>query len=130
MMLDKLTALVVDDDPVSQQVLDGLLRRFGFETVICSNGKTAFEILTHEHEVIDIVFTDIVMPDMDGKELLHLMRSNVSLRDIPVVLVSAVLDSKELEELCVKFDQALTKCLSKPIKPSEVDLILRQFDLR
>ena len=60
--------LIVDDEPSMRELLDIVLRREGHEVFTASNGKAAVEIL--EREPIDLLVSDIKMPDMSGVEVL------------------------------------------------------------
>lgn len=129
MMLNKKTALIVEDEEVSAKLIDGILSKLGFETIVCTNGKTAFEMLMHDQEIIDIVITDIVMPDMDGKELLHLIRSNEATVDIPVIIVSGLVEEEELASLTNKYNPEITRSLKKPINLEQLKSCLQEFEL-
>lgn len=128
-MLNKKTALIVEDEETAAQLIDKMLSKLGFETILCTNGKTAFEVLMHDQEVIDIVITDIVMPDMNGKELLHLIRSNEATMDIPVVIVSGLIEEKELGDLARRYNPSLTKFITKPVDPDKLQTCLEEFEL-
>ncbi|MCS6961760.1 MAG: response regulator [Deltaproteobacteria bacterium] len=123
-MLNKKTALIVEDEEVSALMLENILNKYGFESIHCTNGKTAFETLVHEQEAVDILISDIVMPDMDGKELLHLVRSSDLTYDLPVILISGILDKEQLSQLCQSYDIRLTKWLSKPVELDKLRSIL------
>ncbi len=62
----KETILVVDDEPMIQNVIKNILERKGFEVNLASNGKKGLEILTHRNSDIGLVILDLQMPMMDG----------------------------------------------------------------
>lgn len=78
--------LIVED---SSEMLDFLLKNLGgkFKTYGASNGKEALDIL--KNSTIDIILSDVMMPQMDGFELLYTIRQDKMLCHIPVVLLSA-----------------------------------------
>ena len=78
--------LVVED---TEEMLDFLVKNLGYHFNVfgAKNGRKALEIL--EKQAIDVIISDIVMPEMDGFELLHAVRSDKILCHIPVVLLSA-----------------------------------------
>jgi DNA-binding NtrC family response regulator len=82
------TILVVDDDPVQRRLLEAMIRRFGYETVIAENGDQALAVLRGPGgEYIDLVVLDLVMPDLDGMGVLGKMRDyNI---DRPVIVQTA-----------------------------------------
>jgi len=128
-MVSNKVVLIVEDEETTGLMLDKLFKNLGFETILCTNGKTAFEILLHEASNIDLVVTDIVMPDMDGKELLHLVRSHELLHDIPVLIVSGLIDESELKELAFNYNPEITFYLQKPVNAASVEPLLAQLNL-
>ena len=84
-----MSILIVDDNRVSCKIVDLNLRKHGYETLIAYSGKEALEVL-ESHDDIDLVVTDIKMPDLDGLELLRRMRENKTWVDIPVIMCTVV----------------------------------------
>ncbi len=70
----KETILVVEDDEDVRIMASNMLERLGYRTLQAPSGRVAFEILKKEHKKIDLVFTDIVMPDGSGIDLVQRMR--------------------------------------------------------
>ena len=67
--------LIVDDDPVQRRLLEGMLQRFGYETLTRDNGDAALALLdAPEGARIDCVILDLVMPNLDGLGVLAKMR--------------------------------------------------------
>ena len=60
-----------------------------YETIAVENGQTAMDQLNNENNNFDLVLLDIYKPEMDGFEVLTLMKENPRLKDIPVVVMSA-----------------------------------------
>jgi CheY-like chemotaxis protein len=79
------TILVVDDSPVDRRLASGLLTRAGFTTRLAENGDDALVSLAEEPA--DLVVTDLLMPKMDGLELVEAVRSRYP--DVPVILMTA-----------------------------------------
>ncbi len=83
--------LVTDDTALNRVILRRALRQQGHEVVEAENGRVALEILAEAGgPQIDVVLLDIEMPEMDGYETLGRMRADPSLRDLPVIVISAV----------------------------------------
>jgi adenylate cyclase len=81
--------LVVDDNEDNRFTLTERLKREGYNNVICAcNGREALDRLT-EHQ-FDLVLLDITMPEMDGYQVLEHLKADTTLRNIPVVMISAV----------------------------------------
>lgn len=111
------SAMIVDDDLDSRNVLSGLLSAIGCETFTLESGAAALEHLKNKH--VDIVFTDIRMPDMSGIDLLKHIREDASthLKNLPVVAVSAsTLEHESSHFMSLGFDDFI----SKPVIRSEL----------
>jgi len=68
------SVLVVDDDVHVQGLLTMMLTRLGFHVTSCHDGKQA--VIDLNSKSFDILLTDIIMPDMDGYELIRITKSN------------------------------------------------------
>lgn len=77
--------LIVDDEIEYQRVFSFLLNRNGYSTATCSSGKEALEILKKQE--IDLVMTDLKMPQMDGVELVKAIKKDYE--DIEVIIITA-----------------------------------------
>ncbi|MDY7230192.1 response regulator [Hyalangium rubrum] len=82
------TVLLVDDEHAIIDALAGILEDEGFRVVTASNGREALSRL--EEGVPDVALVDVMMPGMDGRELVHRMQADPRFRGVPVVLMSAV----------------------------------------
>jgi len=80
--------LVVDDFTTMRRVMQALLKDIGFErTQTAEDGAVALEML--RKSPFDIVITDVLMPNMNGFELLAAIKADDSLRHLPVLMVTA-----------------------------------------
>jgi DNA-binding NtrC family response regulator len=71
------TILVVDDDPVQRRLLEAMVRRFGYETVLAESGEAALSLLrSPDGERIALAVVDLVMPDLDGLGLMAKLRES------------------------------------------------------
>jgi DNA-binding response OmpR family regulator len=82
--------LVVDDNGLNRDLLCRRLERAGYQVVECPGGREALEALNRGG--VDLVLLDILMPEVDGYEVLRQVKSSESLRDVPVIMISAVDD--------------------------------------
>ncbi|MGC9318617.1 MAG: response regulator [Armatimonadota bacterium] len=83
--------LVVDDDPSLREVLSQGLEEAGMQTDTAEGGRTALQALcraTADQNPYDAMVLDIVMPDINGWQVLEAVRSNPLWRDMPVVAIS------------------------------------------
>ena len=109
-----LKVLVVEDNILNQKLAGFMLKDWGYEFDICSNGKLATEKLrTHNY---NIILMDVQMPEMNGYEATQFIRDNLKLT-IPIIAMTAHALPDEKEK-CLGF--GMTDYISKPI--NEVDL--------
>jgi CheY-like chemotaxis protein len=81
------TVLVVDDEPSILEMLDGLLTDEEYRVVTAASGYQALDVISGE--IPDVILLDIMMPDLDGREVCRRLRADPRTRKIPVVLMSA-----------------------------------------
>jgi adenylate cyclase len=86
--------LIVDDDPLNRRVLTKSLDNDGHRTTDVDNGFAALTAL--EADPPDVVLLDVVMPGLDGIEVLERMKANADLRHIPVIMISGVDDTDSI----------------------------------
>ena len=86
------TILIVEDDEEVRIYLNNNLKE-NFNILVATNGKEALEII-QKHE-ISLVLSDVMMPEMNGFELCRLIKSDISCSHIPVILLTALSDSRQ-----------------------------------
>jgi two-component system, cell cycle response regulator len=104
--------LVVDDDAMNRMLLSQGLERDGHRVRVVSNGLEALTAL--RDELFDCVLLDVLMPEMDGYQVLEHMRSDPQLRHTPVIMISA-LDDIESVVRCI--EMGAEDYLPKPFDP-------------
>jgi signal transduction histidine kinase/DNA-binding NarL/FixJ family response regulator len=114
------TILVAEDDPEVRELLVLLLRSHDYELLEARDGMEAFELL-HQRKP-DLLITDVVMPRMDGYELVRRMRQDEALAKMPVILCSASYHGREIREMARTLDVSAT--LLKPYDVSTVPEIV------
>ena len=92
------TVLVVDDDPGILEMNRRLVEQAGCRTLAAHNGREAMEVLAHT--IPDLILLDLMMPEMDGFEVLEALHVRESTRDIPVIILTARLLSDADLERC------------------------------
>ncbi|GBE17240.1 phosphate regulon transcriptional regulatory protein PhoB [bacterium BMS3Abin15] len=112
----KNTILLIEDDAFVSDVYQTKLSHEGFEISMAENGIKAMERL--EKITPDIILLDIVMPYMDGKEVLKRLKKDKKWENIPVIILTNLSQKEEVEELLEKgADDYLIK---SHFTPSEV----------
>jgi adenylate cyclase len=104
--------LIVDDDPLNRRLLAKSLEADGHRTSSVDNGFAALDALKTERP--DVALLDIVMPGLDGIEVLERMKADVDLRHIPVIMISGVDDTDSIVR-CL--ESGAEDFLPKPFDP-------------
>ncbi len=104
--------LVVDDYKTNRLKLSMGLKNQGHTVALAENGRQALDMLRAES--FDVVLLDIIMPEMDGHQVLAQMKSDKNLRDIPVIVISAV---DEMDSVVKCIEMGAEDYLPKPFDP-------------
>jgi diguanylate cyclase (GGDEF)-like protein len=121
--------LVVEDSPTQALELQFALERRGFKVDTAPNGRAAAEKLSRL--IPTIVISDVVMPEMDGYELCRHMKNSRILRDVPVILLTALTDPREIiRGLESGADNFITKPFREDILVARIQYILVNKALR
>ena len=106
-----LTILVIEDHPDQRDLLAIVLQREGYRVVTAGNGVEAMEKLQKEH--VQIALSDIMMPKMDGFELIKSIRSDPALKGIYMILITArIQEGDRVRGLDLGADDYITKPFS------------------
>jgi putative two-component system response regulator len=108
--------LIVDDMPVNLSMLGGLLRGAGYQVMVAKSGQSALRYATQEPRP-DLILLDVMMPEMDGYEVLTRLRQDPRTEDIPVIFLTALDDDRDEEK---GFELGGADYITKPIKPAVV----------
>jgi signal transduction histidine kinase len=113
------TVLVVDDERPNRDLLARRLGQHGFRVLTASGGTEALDALASRS--CDLVLLDVMMPVMSGLEVLAAIRHNEAWRDLPVIMVTAKNESRDIvEALDLGADDYVTKPLDFPVALARV----------
>jgi len=104
--------LVVDDNRINRLQLARGLQLQGHTVALAENGREALEMI--QAESFELVLLDIVMPEMDGYQVLERIKHDNALRGIPVIVISAL---DEMESIVKCIEMGAEDYLSKPFDP-------------
>ncbi|MFY0992020.1 ATP-binding protein [Halomonas sp. C05BenzN] len=122
MHLDEARLLVVEDNPVNQQVAVAMLERLGCRVAIAERGVDALERVSRER--FDLIFMDVQMPDMDGLEVTRRLRERGGWSaEVPIVAMTAGGPGGE-QARCLA--AGMSGYLTKPLFQDALDEILRR----
>ncbi len=108
--------LVVDDSKSEQRLMSGLLKTLGAEVVTADNGESALAWLL-ENQQPDLIFLDIVMPDMSGFDVCRKIRTELSFDKVPIVFCSE--KSQEYDKFWA-LRQGGNAYITKPYSPNDL----------
>ena len=121
-MKEHSAVLIVDDESVARDILEGFLFREGYQLAFACNGPEALALV--EKSPPDIILLDVMMPEMDGFEVCRRLKSDKRWRHIPIVLITA-LGGKE--DLIRGLDAGADDFLCKPVNDLELRARVRSL---
>ena len=110
-LITRMKIIIIDDDPTTRKVIAASVTRLGHVTIEARDGKHAWEMLWDNRD-IGLVITDMMMPDMDGRELIQILRGNADFADLPVIIVSGISTEESVQDL---LDFGNCQFLPKPV---------------
>lgn len=113
--MNKPKILVVDDDEKNLKVIQAMLAPLEYEVILARDGESALEMV--EKEKPDVILLDIMMPKLDGFEVLKILKENDETKLIPVIMVTAL---KEIEDRAKALELGADDFLTKPVEKIEL----------
>jgi two-component system alkaline phosphatase synthesis response regulator PhoP len=107
--------LVVDDDREIVRLLRGYLEQAAYEVLCAYDGETALHILRREHP--DLAMLDLMLPDRDGWEITRIVRSDPTLVDLPIIMLTARVED---HDKIIGLEMGADDYVTKPFNPREV----------
>ncbi len=107
--------LLVEDSPVQQEMISGLLQDHGWQVIVAGDGLEAFEQIQKVSP--DLIVLDIVMPGMNGYEVCRRLKSDPNLKNVPVVMCSS--KGEEFDRYW-GMKQGADAYIAKPFQPIEL----------
>lgn len=108
--------LIAEDDRISQKLAVKIVEELGHTAYVSPHGKHAYETLTACND-FDLLLTDIMMPEMDGQQLIQTLRGDQQFKDLPIVIMSAVVGMNDISNL---LKLGATLFLAKPLDRKEL----------
>ena len=111
-----MTILIVEDNKASARFIEIMLQKNKHQTVMTYDAAMALEILTDRTD-IELIIADIVMPQVDGLELIKKIKKNPAWADIPIIMCSALRDMKTINKA---LRSGCNHYMIKPIKKPDL----------
>ena len=113
--MTKQNILLVDDDPTIPEIIKKTLEDHGYTSIASNDGKECLDLINQQHNQIDAVILDIMMPEMDGRQTLKAIRKHKSAEELPVLMLTGENQLSDLSE-CLKL--GANDYMLKPFEPS------------
>lgn len=118
------SVLIVEDDEHIGHLLEFMLQREGYAVTLVANGRLAAQAIAADGDAPDLVLLDVMLPYLDGFELVGLIRARAEWRDTPIIMLT----SKSQEQDIVRaLDAGANDYIVKPFQPNELLARLRRF---
>lgn len=111
------TVLIVDDEPLQLELHTVFLEDAGYQTLCANDGREALALLQKDPSVVDVILSDVAMPEMDGYAFCESVKANDELKGIPFIFVSALTD---LDEKLKGYTAGGDDYVAKPIATEEL----------
>jgi len=121
--MDKPLIMVVDDEEVVRRLLEKRLASHGYDVLTVANARTMWNKL--EKNYPDLIVMDIVLPDIEGPEVVQALRENQATQRIPVIFLSSIIDNSERGILPeVRVGEESFPALGKPV---DIELLVQKL---
>ena len=108
------TVMVVDDSPTVVKFVSFAIRSTAMKVVTACDGMDALEKLSALPEGVDLIITDLNMPNLDGYEFIRTVRQNQAYGNVPIIILSSEEEEKDKQ---LGIDAGASSYLVKPFKP-------------
>ena len=119
------TVLIVDDVPTNVMLVQAILKKEGYTLLTCDSGAKALRLAHDKHP--NLILLDIMMPEMDGYEVLQHLKSDPDTNNIPVIIMSALSD---MQSIVKGYQLGATEYVTKPFQREElVKRVAHRYEL-
>ena len=115
--------VIAEDERSTRELIAACVDGLGYAPIECSDGLRALHALEDNRDVA-LVITDVLMPELDGRELVARLRADDRWRDLPVCVTSGKVGPKAIAEL---LDLGATAFLAKPIAVDELKECIHRY---
>jgi CheY-like chemotaxis protein len=115
--------LVADDDPVIRHLVTAVVKKEGYTPVVVNDGREAIRLLQVDADFKAAIF-DMMMPHIEGIEIIRHMRTEKRLMRIPAMMITS---EQDLKLMTNSFEAGATVFLPKPFKTAQLQTMLRML---
>jgi len=114
--------LVAEDEPNIVESISFLLERAGFEVLVEMDGRSALEVAKRND--LDVLILDVMLPELDGYEVLRQLRADDRLKDLPILMLTA---KGQREDRETALESGANLFMTKPFANAEIVAAVRQL---
>jgi CheY-like chemotaxis protein len=115
--------LVADDEAMTLEIVKAIVESQGYKVITATDGREAFKILSQDADFSAAIF-DMMMPHLDGLDLIHYMKTDARLGQIPIGMITAEQDPKIWDDSVAAGANVF---LPKPFTPPQIQMMLRML---
>jgi len=115
--------VIIEDNITQLKMLEFFFKKQGFDAITCQSAEEGLEVI-EKHRDLDLITLDINLPGMNGLQVLKKLRSDTALRDIPIVMISALKQNVNIQD-ALKI--GANDYLSKPISLKSLEQIVETY---
>jgi two-component system chemotaxis response regulator CheY len=121
-MKETLNALIIDDMRTAREEIIAFLKEYipGVKIYEAEDGLEGYAIIQKNKNVIDVVFTDINMPNVNGLKLIKILREVEGCKDLPIIVVSIMNETSDIEKALAL---GANGYITKPTKKGDFEII-------
>lgn len=108
--------VIAEDERSVALTLSRVIQSLGYFPVICSDGRRALHVIQDNPDT-RLLITDVSMPHMDGRELVQRLQENEQFRNLPTIMISALVSVSEIADLV---NHGVTYFMSKPVNVEDL----------
>jgi DNA-binding NtrC family response regulator len=112
--------LIVDDDPTQRRILEEVIKRLGYDTKTAGSGEQALSILQGDGPAISLILLDLVMPGVDGMQVLSTLKENA---DSPPIIVQTAHGS--IDSAIGAMREGAADFVVKPVSPERLEVTIK-----
>ena len=92
------TILIIEDNLTNMKLIRDVLSFYGYTIIEAHDGKTALDIIKEQKDVIDLILMDLQLPEIDGLEIIRIVKSDDSTKSLPIFVISAYVQESDIKK--------------------------------
>jgi len=117
------TIVMIEDNIAQLKILDFFFKKTGFHAIACESAEEGFKTIK-KHKDIDLITLDINLPGMNGLQLLKKLRSDTSLKHIPIIMISALKQDINIQNA---LEMGANDYLPKPVSFEKLEKLVETY---